>query len=245
MADNIAITAGAGTTVATDDVSGVHYQRVKLVDGTLDSSAAIPGDATYGLDVDVTRLPSLAAGTEAIGKLAANSGVDIGDVDVLSIAAGENHLGAVGGKTILTAITFSLDTNAYAIGDVLAETQVLAACLRINDGTGILQSFTFNDKDDQGLAFDVYILNAASSMGTENAAASISDANADTILGMFSVGVGDWKDLGGCRIASIKNIGLPVKGATGTDDLYVALVAQGVPTHSASGITGIAGILCD
>jgi hypothetical protein len=46
VADNVAITAGSGTTVATDDVSGTHYQRVKLVDGTLDSSTAIPGDGS-------------------------------------------------------------------------------------------------------------------------------------------------------------------------------------------------------
>mgnify|MGYP001766548224 CR=1 FL=1 len=59
MADNVPITAGSGTTIATDDISSVHYQRVKLVDGTLDSTAAIPGDATNGLDVDVTRLPAL------------------------------------------------------------------------------------------------------------------------------------------------------------------------------------------
>ena len=41
MADNVAITAGSGTSVATDDVSGAHYQRVKLADGTADSSTAI------------------------------------------------------------------------------------------------------------------------------------------------------------------------------------------------------------
>jgi hypothetical protein len=29
MADGVAITAGSGTTVATDDISNVHYQRVK------------------------------------------------------------------------------------------------------------------------------------------------------------------------------------------------------------------------
>ena len=39
---------------------------------------------------------ALPAGTNAIGKLAANSGVDIGDVDVLSIAAGTNLIGNVG-----------------------------------------------------------------------------------------------------------------------------------------------------
>jgi hypothetical protein len=36
---------------------------------------------------------SIPAGTNAIGKLAANSGVDIGDVDVTSIAAGTNTIG--------------------------------------------------------------------------------------------------------------------------------------------------------
>jgi hypothetical protein len=33
MADNIAITAGSGTTVATDDVGSAHYQKVKIVWG--------------------------------------------------------------------------------------------------------------------------------------------------------------------------------------------------------------------
>jgi hypothetical protein len=33
MADNVAITAGAGTNIATDDLAGVQYQRVKVVWG--------------------------------------------------------------------------------------------------------------------------------------------------------------------------------------------------------------------
>lgn len=55
MADNVTL-PGTGEVVASDDISGVQYQRVKLVDGTLDSTAAIAGDATNGLDVDVTRV---------------------------------------------------------------------------------------------------------------------------------------------------------------------------------------------
>lgn len=46
MADNVAITAGAGTTIAADDISGVLYQRTKLawgVDGSaVDASATNP-----------------------------------------------------------------------------------------------------------------------------------------------------------------------------------------------------------
>lgn len=48
---------------------------------------------------------ALPAGTNAIGKLAANSGVDIGDVDVTSIAAGDNTVGRVkitDGTTVAT-----------------------------------------------------------------------------------------------------------------------------------------------
>ncbi len=38
---------------------------------------------------------ALPVGANAIGKLSANSGVDIGDVDVTSIAAGDNNIGNV------------------------------------------------------------------------------------------------------------------------------------------------------
>ena len=60
-----------------------------------DSTGLVSVDDNGGsLTVDVgTALP---AGANAIGKLAANSGVDIGDVDVTSIAAGTNLIGDVG-----------------------------------------------------------------------------------------------------------------------------------------------------
>lgn len=51
MADNVAITAGAGTSIATDDVGGAHYQKVKLYDagdgasGVLFPSPAALADA--------------------------------------------------------------------------------------------------------------------------------------------------------------------------------------------------------
>ena len=41
MSDNVAVTAGAGTNIATDDIGGVHYQRVKVTYGA-DGSATDP-----------------------------------------------------------------------------------------------------------------------------------------------------------------------------------------------------------
>lgn len=174
MADNIAITVGSGTTVATEDVSGVHHQKVKIefggdglatpvsasdplpvtnstlatgastaanqttiighVDGietllgTIDAdtsniatdSSTIAGDTT-SIDGKITACNTgavvLAAGSAAIGKLAANSGVDIGDVDVASIAAGDNNIGNVD-------IASALPAGTNAIGKLAANSGV-------------------------------------------------------------------------------------------------------------------------
>lgn len=52
--------------------------------------------AVTGTEVQVDVVAALPAGTNAIGKLAANDGVDIGNVDVATIAAGSNLIGDVG-----------------------------------------------------------------------------------------------------------------------------------------------------
>lgn len=44
MADNITITQGSGTTMGTDDVSGIHYPRQKIVHGADGSN---DGDTCY------------------------------------------------------------------------------------------------------------------------------------------------------------------------------------------------------
>lgn len=71
MADNIAVTPGTGATVATDDVSGVQYQRVKLDVGgdgatTPITSTGLPiNDAGGSLTVDGTVAVSAVSGTIA------------------------------------------------------------------------------------------------------------------------------------------------------------------------------------
>jgi hypothetical protein len=48
MADNVDITPGAGATVATDEIGGRHFQRVKLTDGAEGSAnhASVRADGT-------------------------------------------------------------------------------------------------------------------------------------------------------------------------------------------------------
>lgn len=144
----------------------------------------------------------------------------------------------------LTTVTLSLDTSAYAAGDLLADTQVITDAFLIADGKGFLNSVLLVDEDDQGAALDIYFLDANVSMGTENAVPSITDANARNILCRVQVSTGDYTDLGGVKIADLSGLNRFVKAASGTKNLYVAVVnGTGTPIYTASGIRLRVGIL--
>lgn len=144
MADNFNFTAGVGSIGASDDCGGVHYPKVKLVDGTADSTTIIAVDVgakanalrvapanniTDGIYIgDIKFGEALPAGTNAIGKLAANTGVDIGDVDILSIAAGDNNIGNV------DIVTVPAPLNVVGGGTEAAALRVTLA----NDSTGVV-----------------------------------------------------------------------------------------------------------
>jgi hypothetical protein len=74
MADNIGVSTGTAATIATDDISSVHYQRVKLVDGTLDSTVGIPG-GTNGLKVELGAM--VPTGTNIIGTVKCGDGSNL------------------------------------------------------------------------------------------------------------------------------------------------------------------------
>lgn len=76
MADGVELDPGSGgAIVLTDETAAGHAQVVKLA-YSADASSTLVGADANGVDVDVTRLPALAAGTN-----------NIGDVDVLTVPA--------------------------------------------------------------------------------------------------------------------------------------------------------------
>jgi len=133
-------------------------------------------------------------------------------------------------------VTLSTDTSAYISGDLLADTQIMTDAFWAQGGTGTVTSITVIDEDDQGQALDVVFLRANNTLGTENSAPTISDANARDILGYVNVPSANYIDLGGVRVASVNNIRLGVQAASGTSDLYVAAISRGTGTYTASGL---------
>lgn len=153
----------------------------------------------------------------------------------ISLAAGENHLGSIGGNTSYVDVTLAVDTAIFASGDVLSDRVVITNAMRVADGTGVLQSITIIDESDQAsLAFDLVFLSADVTIGTVNAAVSITDANARSVLGVVSVAASDFADLGTSKVATKSGVGLVVKPVTATRNIYVAAIARSTPTFAAT-----------
>jgi hypothetical protein len=201
----------------------------------------------------------MAQGTEKIGGKRPtyveiiNSSGDAVDPSAPTIGAGESHIGEVGTPGDVVAVTLSVDTSAYADGDVLADFQEVTNFVRTNGGRALIQSLTVLDKDDQGVAMDIFTTPSAISLGTENSAPSITDTNAEGVQcvrppgNTYSIEASDYKDLGGCKLATVSNIGLLVEalGTTGHEkSIYIGAITRGgTPTYSASGLILRFGLL--
>jgi hypothetical protein len=91
MADNVAITAGSGTNIATDEVSGSleHVQLFKLAVSADGSRVLVPADATNGIRVDVSRVQGqvqIGDGTQVVAVDAAQSDAEVNTVNSLHVS---------------------------------------------------------------------------------------------------------------------------------------------------------------
>lgn len=117
------------------------------------SSVSADGDATT---LWVLRNGAIAAVLTAAGALIGGDATNGLDVDVTRIAAGENHLGEVGGRTVRvddTAFTRPNDTTAYAARDVIADSTSAATIRtfgtagRISGGSGYITKALLQTSD--------------------------------------------------------------------------------------------------
>jgi hypothetical protein len=256
MADTaVAITAGSGTNIdtRTESTNGNHRQVIVVGDPATNAAVAsvvqdAPTTNDYGMVVAI-HPDSVNANGQA--TMANSAPVVIASNQTtlpVTPAAGELHLGEVGGKSVTKTITMTADTAIMASADIIADTQQMDAAFRKTDGTGIINSITVFDPDDNAaFAFDLYVHRTSTSMGSENSGITISDANAAAgIIGVVSFATTDAKDLINGRMYHKSNLGLVVSAVSGTDDLYFSLVnGSGTPTFAGGSIPVVVGILQD
>lgn len=114
--------AAAPTSVSADgDAVNAWFLRNGAQATVLTAAGAlIGGDATNGLDVDVTRMAALVAGN-----------ANIGDVDIASIAAGNNNIGDVDVASVIPGT--GATNSGKAVGAVAGATDTGFAPLAIRD----------------------------------------------------------------------------------------------------------------
>jgi hypothetical protein len=145
--------------------------------------------------------------------------------------------------TVVT-VTPTCDTDAYASGDLIFDATEIANAVRAVGGCAIVNSITIIDKDDQGVALTLLFANAATDFGTLNSAPDPDDTECATVIGHVAVAASDYVDLGGAKVACVKNIGLLLKAGAATTSLYVACVnGTGTPTYTAAGLVLQIGLL--
>lgn len=134
MPDDIQITPGSGAPVATDEIGGRHFQRVKIThgaDGTAtDTSAANP----FPVEASGEMLDAIEALRFAVQSLTRTIGMGmpdaLGRLRVLAenpTAANLNMVASIAsGQTLATLTTLSTLTNQTQVGGFAANDQIPA-----------------------------------------------------------------------------------------------------------------------
>lgn len=198
MTDNVAITAGSGTSIATDDVAGVHYQKVKLRGGADDSAARL----------DVAEDDAHASGDLGIQALAVRkatpanlSGTD-GDYEPLQVNNGALWVSPLGFPvTVSTDVTRPADTTAYAANDAISDSTsaptsggfTLSNIARKSGGSVLITDIIVTSSNDPAtpLQGEIFLFNTSVTNINDNAAFAVSDSEIKTCVGRVGFALED------------------------------------------------------
>lgn len=217
MADNVSITAGSGTSIASDDIGGIQFQRIKLTVGP-----------------DGTNTGDLA------GRTVTSSLVATGATDVAAYVDPRVQ------RQILPINPTVSTTPAYTSGDCLGGLQTISNAARFSGGGGVITSVTVLDKSpSQRAAFDIFFFNGSITATTDNAAFTPTDADTAKCVGVISILTTDYNTAFVSAVNSVafkpdtKTNTLPQAMAvpyycSGGTTLYAQLVVRATPTYTST-----------
>lgn len=135
-------------------------------------------------------------------------------------------------------ITPSCEATSLDANDVIFATEEIPQFFRRNGGVVKLDSVVVLDLNDQGTAIDLVFLKTNVALGTEDAAISITDADAAEIIGTVSIAAADFDDQIANRSATLHNVGLIMQADGSQSSVFIAGVTRsGTPTYGATGLT--------
>ena len=154
----------------------------------------------------------------------------------------------IGGYATVVEEALTVDTNAYATGDLIGGKITLenAALIdNLNPTTGIIQSVVITDLAKQSVALDVVFWDTdpSNTTFTDNSALDISDTDLPNLIGVASVT--SWFAFNDSSAGQALNLSIPFQVARNQHAIYAAIVSRGAPTYGASDLTLRVGIFQD
>lgn len=262
MADNIDVTPGTGKTVATDDVGGVQYQRVKINYGA--DGAATEVDVASGKQLPVALYDqsgnllaiaedaAVADGAKGILAMATRkatpadtSGAD-GDAETLQVSGGLLWVRSVTPVvTCKTDITRPNDTTAYAAGDNLSDNPsaptsggfTLTGAARKSGGSGVITDVLITSSNNAGaMQGELWIFDTSVTNINDNSAFAISDSEIKTVVAKIPfLTVADTNN----ALAHVQNLAIGFT-ASGSANLRFLIKLKAAYTPAANEVISVA-----
>lgn len=137
---------------------------------------------------------------------------------------------------VVSVIPTVLNADAYDAGDVIFDAVQIPNCIPSAGGSAILDSIVARCLADQKAQMHLVLMNAATSLGTKDAAPDIDDTEALTVIGNVELLAASYIDLGASSVLTKTAIGLPVQAASGSRSLWVAGFTTGTPTYATNSL---------
>jgi hypothetical protein len=150
-----------------------------------------------------------------------------------ALPAGEAHMGAVGGNTVVITVPVVMTTHAsYVSGDFVGVDNtalIFANAARISTGTGTIISAVLIDYAAQSVACELWLFDTApAGLPVDSAAFTLTDASVCIGVIPFTTYYANALN----SVCPVGNVGLGFK-SSGTS-LWGAVVTRGAPTYASS-----------
>lgn len=250
------------------DTQGTLAQKLRGLNKNIGAVAdsAVEGDVTGSIQAKLRGVQKVLGATsdakvdtDAVGTINAHirglvalldSVINSSLVDA-KLAAGENFIGAVGGKTKVVNASFSrpADTTAYAAGDAVTNSTssptviTFDGCARANAGTGFITGATLVDSANQATkgSFELWVFDTTVTPDNDNAVFTPSDSELATLVCVIAFDtayIGDaTSGAGGNCVYSGSIVGGGYKAfkcGASSDDLFGLIVVRNAYTPVSS-----------
>lgn len=171
-------------------------------------------------------------------RIATNASVTLSG-GTATVAAGENFIGQTGHTFTVTGNTITTNsTTSYDSGDNIGAINTVTNAIRVANGTGEITDLFVWDKENQKPNIVIDIWSASPTVGTyTDNSPEVIFGDQSKWLGQISVASSDYQTQGVVARATIKNIGLLIKSAGGTKNIFFTIATTSTPTYSsASGL---------